>query len=478
MLVAGGRADGARRPGHGDHRPHRLPGAVPRQHRLPARPCRPGSARPAAARRGQRGRPRELRRRARRQVAGPRGAGDGRGSRQVADGCATPTSRSAAPAASSTRSSRRCPTLGTLAVLARRRPPGRVRQRSSAGDVVQVAYLFTVLAFPVRALGWVLGELPAQRRRLGPGRRGARGARRAGLRRPDAALAGHRRARARRRLLVDFADERGVDRPALHGVTFDVPAGPTVAVVGPTGSGKSTLTDLLVRLVDPHRRATCCSTASTCARSPAAGCRRGRPWCRSRRSCSTTPCAATSPSAADYTDDAGLGGAARWPQADRLRGRAAARPRHPGGRAGHLPVRWAAAADRAGPSGRPPPAAAGARRRHQRRRPRGRAGDPGRRCARRAPARPWSSSPTAWPPSRWPTRSSTSSTAGSSTTAPTRAARAVRRATGRSSPPTRVRRPSGRPSPRTRSRRIRRRARRPGGQPPANPSPTAAASSR
>jgi ABC-type multidrug transport system fused ATPase/permease subunit len=37
----------------------------------------------------------------------------------------------------------------------------------------------------------------------------------------------------------------------LHAVAFDVVPGRTVAVVGPTGSGKSTLTTLLVRLVDP-----------------------------------------------------------------------------------------------------------------------------------------------------------------------------------------------------------------------------------
>ena len=34
-------------------------------------------------------------------------------------------------------------------------------------------------------------------------------------------------------------------------MTFDVPAGRTVALVGPTGSGKCTLTSLLLRLVDP-----------------------------------------------------------------------------------------------------------------------------------------------------------------------------------------------------------------------------------
>jgi len=37
----------------------------------------------------------------------------------------------------------------------------------------------------------------------------------------------------------------------LHDVTLDVASGRTVAVVGPTGSGKTTLATLLVRLVDP-----------------------------------------------------------------------------------------------------------------------------------------------------------------------------------------------------------------------------------
>jgi ABC-type multidrug transport system fused ATPase/permease subunit len=39
--------------------------------------------------------------------------------------------------------------------------------------------------------------------------------------------------------------------PVLHEVSFEVPAGRTVALVGPTGSGKSTIAALAARLVDP-----------------------------------------------------------------------------------------------------------------------------------------------------------------------------------------------------------------------------------
>ncbi|HEX5996726.1 MAG TPA: ABC transporter ATP-binding protein [Jiangellales bacterium] len=115
------------------------------------------------------------------------------------------------------------------------------------GTLVQVAYLLTIVAFPIRAIGWVLGELPRAV---------------VGLRRVDAVLEatgtlpyGNVRPSSTgapselRVQRVSYAYE-GSDG-TLSDVSIDVEPGRTVAVVGPTGSGKSTLASLLIRLVDP-----------------------------------------------------------------------------------------------------------------------------------------------------------------------------------------------------------------------------------
>lgn len=47
---------------------------------------------------------------------------------------------------------------------------------------------------------------------------------------------------------VSFAYEP--DKPVLHEVSFDIPRGRTVALVGPSGAGKTTVTNLLVRFYD------------------------------------------------------------------------------------------------------------------------------------------------------------------------------------------------------------------------------------
>ncbi|HEX8497749.1 MAG TPA: ABC transporter ATP-binding protein, partial [Actinomycetales bacterium] len=127
------------------------------------------------------------------------------------------------------------PNLGTLAVLlvgAERVADGATQ----AGDLVSIAYLFTLLALPIRAIGWVLADLPRAM---------------AGFDRvtPVLEATGDGGARLGLRAVDHVFD--GATQPVLSGVTFDVAAGSTVAVVGPTGSGKSTLAGLLVRLVDP-----------------------------------------------------------------------------------------------------------------------------------------------------------------------------------------------------------------------------------
>ncbi|GAA3521069.1 ABC transporter ATP-binding protein [Nocardioides daeguensis] len=115
-----------------------------------------------------------------------------------------------------------------------------------AGDVVTIAYLLTVVAFPIRSIGWLLGDFP---RSVVGYRRvaavvAATGAMEYGER-PAPRHAGGAR------LEVDGAAfGYAADRPLLREVTFDVEPGRTVALVGATASGKSTLTGLLARLVD------------------------------------------------------------------------------------------------------------------------------------------------------------------------------------------------------------------------------------
>jgi ATP-binding cassette subfamily B protein len=115
----------------------------------------------------------------------------------------------------------------------------------TAGELVQFAYLFTLLAFPVRAIGWVLAELP---RAVVGWERVER------VLAADSALPdGDAQLDAAAPADVDVVDVAfSYDHePTLRGVTFRAPPGRTIAVVGPTGAGKSTIASLLVRLADP-----------------------------------------------------------------------------------------------------------------------------------------------------------------------------------------------------------------------------------
>ncbi|MEU8243667.1 ABC transporter ATP-binding protein [Actinoplanes missouriensis] len=137
------------------------------------------------------------------------------------------------------------PSVGTLAVLL----IGTWRLQSGAisvSELVSVAFLFTVLAFPVRAIGWVVGELP--RSVAGWERVQAVLSAEGDLRYGDATVPGSGPAELR----FEQVSYRYAQGPAvLEDVTFTVPPGKTVALVGATGSGKSTIAALAIRLVDP-----------------------------------------------------------------------------------------------------------------------------------------------------------------------------------------------------------------------------------
>lgn len=137
------------------------------------------------------------------------------------------------------------PNIGVLVVLA----VGVSRVLSGStdpGDLVTIAYLLTIVSFPIRSIGWLLGEFP--RSVVGFDRVSqvleAEGETRYGA----AQLTGT----APARLEVDHLSySYDPSIPLLRGLDFDVEPGRTVALVGATASGKSTLTSLFTRLMDP-----------------------------------------------------------------------------------------------------------------------------------------------------------------------------------------------------------------------------------
>ena len=138
------------------------------------------------------------------------------------------------------------PSLGVLIVLAV--GVSRVLNgNTDAGDVVTVAYLLTIVSFPIRSIGWLLGEFP--RSVVGFKRVdaviGATGEMEFGARSVVAQTPGARLEVGN----LAYSYER--DQRLLDGLSFSVEPGRTVALVGATASGKSTLTTLMTRLIDP-----------------------------------------------------------------------------------------------------------------------------------------------------------------------------------------------------------------------------------
>jgi ATP-binding cassette subfamily B protein len=140
------------------------------------------------------------------------------------------------------------PNLGVLVVLAV--GVSRVLHGATVpGDVVTVAYLLTIVSFPIRSIGWLLGEFP----RSVVGFRRVRRVLEATGEIPYGATPAPTGSRGARLEVEHLAYSYVAGQRLLENVEFIVEPGRTVAIVGATASGKSTLTALLARLVDPDR---------------------------------------------------------------------------------------------------------------------------------------------------------------------------------------------------------------------------------
>lgn len=163
------------------------------------------------------------------------------------------------------------PNIGILAVLLV--GAWRVEQGIlTAGTLITFAYLFRLVALPMRVFGWLLGELPRavvgmdrvkavlnEEERVRYGREAPRHSGGAGASAesiayeyPESEYEDLSSIRLQRAEADPQAQGRGVES-----VTLDVEPGRTVALVGPTGSGKSTIAHLLVRLFDPDTGKIC-----------------------------------------------------------------------------------------------------------------------------------------------------------------------------------------------------------------------------
>ena len=169
------------------------------------------------------------------------------------------------------------PNFGVLAVLLLGASQAAA-DHTQAGNVVNIAYLITLLAFPIRAIGWVLGDMPrsvvgyervmkvlsapdhtdygtALLSDGGPARIELVSTQFVYESVPESTLG----ATSGTSHVADPGASAKVTDPAaapivtnvLRDISAEITAGTTVALVGVTGAGKSTLAGLLARLDDP-----------------------------------------------------------------------------------------------------------------------------------------------------------------------------------------------------------------------------------
>ncbi len=125
---------------------------------------------------------------------------------------------------------------------------GIMRGELTNGDFVVFILYLGMLTWPMIALGWVVNLFQRGAASMGRVSRVLSAV-------PAVADAPNAAAPGRVRGEIEFRDVSfhypGTARDVLRGLSFRVPAGSTAAIVGPTGSGKSTVVQLLTRTYDP-----------------------------------------------------------------------------------------------------------------------------------------------------------------------------------------------------------------------------------
>lgn len=162
------------------------------------------------------------------------------------------------------------PNIGILAVLlvgAWRVDQGLL----TAGTLITFAYLFRLVALPMRVFGWLLGELPRSvvgmdrvDSVLGESDSVSYGASKPVRRGGAEARANSIAYQYPESEYEDLSSTFAAEAPAaaeggwgIEKVTLAIEPGRTIALVGPTGAGKSTIAHLLVRLFDPDTGEIC-----------------------------------------------------------------------------------------------------------------------------------------------------------------------------------------------------------------------------
>jgi len=118
----------------------------------------------------------------------------------------------------------------------------------SIGNIAEFVIYINMLTFPVAALGWVVSlvqRAAASQQRINEFL----------LSKPD--IVSGKRGPAEIKGHIEFKDVSftyaNSSKPSVCDISFDIPPGGSVAITGRTGSGKSTIANLLMRFSDPEK---------------------------------------------------------------------------------------------------------------------------------------------------------------------------------------------------------------------------------